>query len=100
MDMAPSNINRLIGWMTIYPSFAKDLLDNDDTRLKAINEFQNPNKTNPMYGVEADPEGGHLSLKEIKTLMEIKAKTPEDFAKGCLEAGLGTLPGQPPESER
>jgi len=97
--MPPSDINKLIGWMTIYPSFAKNLLD-EDKRLEALTEFQNPDKSNAMYGIGTKPEGGHLNPEEIKVLMEIKAETPEEFAKGCIEAGLADNPGQSPESGR
>ena len=99
MNMPPSDINKLVGWVATYPSFAKDILD-EDKRHEALNEFQNPNKLNPMYGVGTKPKGGQLNPREIETLMGIKAETPEEFAKGCIEAGLADNPGQSPESGR
>lgn len=96
MNMPPSDIKSILKWMAIYPSFAKDMLD-PTKRLEALNEFQNPNKSNEMYGIGDKPEGGHLNPQEIKTLMEIKAETPEEFAKGCIEAGLTRSSGGSPE---
>lgn len=97
--MPPKDIDKLLVWALLYPSFKEELLD-PEKRLGALNKFQHPDKRDPMFGVGAEIQPGQLTLNETKSLMEIKAETLEDFAKGCIESGLmkESRQGRPPES--
>lgn len=97
--MPPKDVNRLLGWALIYPSFKEELLD-PEKRLGALNKFQNPDNKDPMFGIGAEIQPGQLTLRETKALMGIKAETLEEFSKACVEAKLTgeTGAGRPPES--
>ena len=99
--MPPREINKLLWWAQIYPSFKEELLD-PEQRLGALNKFQNPDKNDPMFGINPDIEAGQLTPEETKALMEIKGETIEDFTKACIEAGLIGESGTnlPPETGR
>src|SRR3989304_3144973 len=77
-SMPPREINKLLWWAQIYPSFKEELLD-PEQRLGALNKFQNPDKNDPMFGINPDIEAGQLTPEETKALMEITGETIEGF---------------------
>jgi hypothetical protein len=81
--MPKEDLNRLIGRATLDPDFKEKLL-NQDTRLEAINDFQEGREEKVIHS-GTEPKKGKLTPQEISSLMKIEASDLQKLAKGIQD---------------